>query len=234
MFTNAHSVPSAQGGGLHGHLAILLTDANFIARIGVAFIHPGPPLAAIGTVSVALRADTDALADVTLYNNLCAALNSQILTAGNASLLSAVLSHLRNERGTMTPEELECNRAAVSEPWNLDKNPIENLCSKISNIQCVARLGAVPIPDITVITLTLAMIEKTGLLGSTTDKFCLQPTAEFTFKLFKTEFKMGNQEHIRRRVPWRSPRRHCHSTPRQRCSHCSTGYRVVSRPTRYH
>ena len=123
-----------------------------------------------------------------------------ILTAVNASLLSALedpdfgfrdvtplamLSRLRNECGTMTPEELERNRAALSEPWNLD-NPIKNLWSKISNIQRVARLGAVPIPDITDITLTLAMIEKTGILGSTTDKFCLQPTAEWTFKLFKT------------------------------------------------
>ena len=31
----------------------------------------------------------------------------------------------------------------------------------------------------------------------------------------------------RRWVPWRSPRRHRHS-PRQRCSHCGTGDRVVS------
>jgi hypothetical protein len=96
----------------------------------------GPPPAAVGSaaaVSVALRAYTEALADVTLYNNLRAALTSQILTAVNASFLSALedpdfgfgdvtplamLSHLRTEYGTMTPEELEHNRAALSEPWN--------------------------------------------------------------------------------------------------------------------
>ena len=98
----------------------------------------------------------------------------------------------------MTPEELERNRAALSEPWNLD-DPIKDLWSKISNIQRVATLGAVPIPDLIVITLTLAMIEKTGLLASTTDKFCrLRPTAEWALELFKTEFKLGNQERIRR------------------------------------
>ena len=218
LFTNARSVPSARGGGLHGHLAILLSDADYIARVGVAFIipiHPGPPPIAAGTaaaISVALRAYTDALDDVALYNNLRAALTAQILTAVNPSFLSALedpdfgfgditpfamLQHLRNEYGTMTPEELERNRAALSEPWNFD-DPIEDLWAKISNIQRVATLGALPIPDLTVITLTLAMIEKTGLLSTTTDKFRLRPTTEWTLDLFKVEFKLGNQERIRR------------------------------------
>jgi hypothetical protein len=218
LFTNARSVPSARGGGLHGHLALLLTNADYIARVGVAFavpLHPGPPPIAAGTaaaIAVAIRAYTEALADVTLYTNLRAALTAQILSAVNASFLSALedpdfgfgdvtplamLQHLRSEYGTMTPEELERNRAALSDPWNLD-DPIEDLWSKIANIQRVAALGTVPIPDITVITLTLAMLEKTGLLASTTDKFRLRPTAEWTFDLFKAEFKMGNQERIRR------------------------------------
>jgi hypothetical protein len=218
LYTNARSVPSARGGGLHGHLALLLSEADYIARVGVAFavpVHPGPPPVAVGTaavVAVAIRAYNEQLADVTLYNNLRAALTAQILTAVNASFLSALedpdfgfgdvtpfamLEHLRNEYGTMTPEELERNRASLSEPWNLD-DPIEDLWAKITNIQRVATLGTVPIPDITVITLTLAMIEKTGLLASTTEKFRLRPTAEWTLEVFKTEFKLGNQERIRR------------------------------------
>ena len=63
LYTNAPcSVPSA--GGLHGHLALLLSEADYIARIGVAFdipVHPGPPPAAVGTaavVAVAIRAST--------------------------------------------------------------------------------------------------------------------------------------------------------------------------------
>ena len=41
------------------------------------------------------------------------------------------------------------------------------------------------------------MIEKTGLLVSTTDKLRLRPTTEWTLELFKTESKFGNQERIR-------------------------------------
>ena len=88
LFTNSRSVPSARGGGLHGHLAMLLNnDADYLAREGVPFlvpVHPGPPLLSVGTgaaIAVVLRAYTDALSDITLYNALSAALTSQLLTA---------------------------------------------------------------------------------------------------------------------------------------------------------
>jgi hypothetical protein len=127
LFTNARSVPSARGGGLHGHLAILLSNADYIARVGVAFSHSFsscPPPVAVGTaaaISIALRAYKDTLNDAALYNNLLrAALTAQILTVVNPLFLSALedpyfgfvdvtpfamLLHLRDEYGTMTPEE---------------------------------------------------------------------------------------------------------------------------------
>jgi hypothetical protein len=40
---------------------------------------------------------------------------------------------------------------------------------KIANIQRVAAFGDVPLANITITTLTLAMIEKTGLLATTTE-----------------------------------------------------------------
>lgn len=220
LFTNARAVDSPRGGGTHGHLALLLSDDEYLARAGEPFIipvHPGPaPVAAVGAtaaqIAEAIRAYNQTLADVTLYNRLRAALTAQILTAVNATFLRALedpnfgfgdvsprtmLTHLKAEYGTMTPEELERNRAALSEPWNLDE-PIEDLWSKIANIQRVAALGNVPIPDVTVITLTLAMFESTGLLATTTEKFRLRPLTEWTLDLFKAEFKLGNQERVRK------------------------------------
>jgi hypothetical protein len=218
LYTNARSVPSNRGGGLHGHLAMVMSEVEYLARANVPFIvplHPGPPPLAAGTaavIAVALNIYNSAIKDVNLYNDLTAALTAQILTAVNASFLSALedpdfgfsdvtprtlLVHLRTEYGTLTPEELERNRSALSEPWNFD-HPIEDLWAKISNIQRVAQFGIVPIADITVITLTLAMIEKTGLLASTTEKFRLRPLDEWTLGLFKAEFQLGNKERIRR------------------------------------
>lgn len=108
-----------------------------------------------------------------------------------------MLEHLRAEYGTLTPEELETNRAALSEPWKFD-DPIEDLWTKIANIQRVATFGAVPLADVTVITLTLAMIEKTGLLATTTEKFRLRPFPEWTLATFKADFVVGNKERVRR------------------------------------
>ena len=147
---------------------------------------------------------------MTLYDRLHSALTAQILTAVDATFLSALedpdfgfgdmspctmLTHLKTEYGTMTPEELERNQTALSDPWNLDE-PIKDLWVTIANIQHLAALGNVPIPDVTVITLTLAMIESTGLLATTTEKFCLRPLADRTLALFKAEFKLGNQERV--------------------------------------
>ena len=90
-----------------------------------------------------------------------------------------MLDHrLNSEYGTMTlEEELKTNRAALSEPWNFDDPIGEDLWKKVANIQCVAKLGQVPsIPDLTVFTLSLAMIEKSCLLlATTTEKFRLRP-----------------------------------------------------------
>ena len=42
------------------------------------------------------------------------------------------------------------------------------------------------------------MIEKTGLLATTTEKFRLRPVTEWTVALFKADFILGNKERIRR------------------------------------
>ncbi|KAI2497586.1 hypothetical protein MHU86_16892 [Fragilaria crotonensis] len=42
------------------------------------------------------------------------------------------------------------------------------------------------------------MLEKTGLLASTTEKFRLRPLDEWTLEVFKSEFKLGNQERLRK------------------------------------
>ena len=65
-------MPSTRGGGLHGHLAMPLSEADYIARAGIVFIvpvHPDSPPPPVGTaagIAVTLRNYTDALADVTL------------------------------------------------------------------------------------------------------------------------------------------------------------------------
>jgi hypothetical protein len=85
---------------------MLLSDADYLARAGVAFdvpVHPGPPPLPVGAAAifaVAIRTYTDALADVTLYNNLRAALTRsdphrcQLVFSQRARSLASAMSLL--------------------------------------------------------------------------------------------------------------------------------------------
>jgi hypothetical protein len=231
-------------------MTLLLSDTDYLARAGIPFlvpIHPGTaPIAAAAAVAVqiaeAIRAYNQAIANITLYHRISAALTAQILTAVNSSFLSALedlnvgfsdispcdmLAHLRAEYGAMTPKELERNLAALSEPWNIDDPTIKDLWAKISHIQCVATLGQVPIPDITVITLILAMIEKTGLLAATTKKFRLQPANTWTLPTSSPHSNLATRSAFATSLPAtpvflvptrRSPLLR-HLLPRRRCCH---------------
>ena len=72
LYTNARSEPSAHGGGLHDHLAMVMSNADYLARAGVDVIiavHPGPPPAPAGAaavIAVALSIYNDAIKDVAL------------------------------------------------------------------------------------------------------------------------------------------------------------------------
>jgi hypothetical protein len=70
---------------------------------------------------------------------------------------------------------------------------LEELWSKIDDVRRIATAGAgAPINDVTVITLTLAMFEKSGLLSHTTQMFCLSPIDECTMHIFKAELQSFN------------------------------------------
>lgn len=70
-----------------------------------------------------------------------------------------MLMHLCAKYGNLMPEELEKVHMKLSETWNFD-NPIKDCWwAKTAYIQCGATFGAMPIADITIITLTLAMIK---------------------------------------------------------------------------
>jgi hypothetical protein len=106
-----------------------------VYRLSSLSIRAIPPLP-VGTAAIiglSLRNYAKALADVALDRNLSSALTAQLLSAVNASFLSTLedpdfgfgdvsprtmLEHLRAEYGTLTPEELERYRAALSGTWN--------------------------------------------------------------------------------------------------------------------
>jgi len=220
LFTNARAITSPRGGGLNGHLAILLDNATYFARAGTAFdipVHPGAaPEHIVGATAAQIAETTrlynQGLYDIRLYTRVATALQAQLLAAVDNTFLRALedpdfgyadvtprqmLDHLKTNYGILTPEELELNRSALSHPWNPEA-PLELFWANLANIRRVALTGGAPISDVTAITLTLAMFEKSGLLATTTEKFRLRPVAEWTMATFKADFDLGNQERVRK------------------------------------
>jgi len=69
VYTNAHTVPSVHGSGLHGHLGLIMPDAAYTAIVGIQFqlpAHPGlAPQHATGA-NVVARQETTHLYDTCL------------------------------------------------------------------------------------------------------------------------------------------------------------------------
>jgi len=82
VYTNACAVPSTHGGGLHGHLGLVMPDAAYTALARVQFqlpIHPGPaPQHATGA-NAATHAETTCLYDATLKELATATMVAQEL-----------------------------------------------------------------------------------------------------------------------------------------------------------
>lgn len=220
LYTNARSIASPRGGGLNGHLALLMEDAAYLARAGVAFnvpVHPGPaPVhaadATAAQIAETIRLYNQALAELNLFHNVSTRLKAQILAVVDDTFLQSLedndfgyadvtprdmLLHLQANYAILAPEELEANRASLSDHWNPDE-PLEQLWTKMTNISRIATAGGSPITAVAAITLTLAMFEKSGLLATTTEKFRLRPLQEWTMDNFQQDFTLANKERLRK------------------------------------
>jgi hypothetical protein len=66
----------------------------------------------------------------------------------------------------------------------------------VNNVLRLARNGHPDIAEVTTITILLARFETSRLLGSTTEKFRLRDTSEWTLADFKDEVNRGNKDCI--------------------------------------
>jgi len=221
LYANAGAIESTRGGGAHGHLALLLDPAIYLTLSnGIAFVapvHPGPMPIHPAAATTAVRAEINRvyaqdITDFSIHNKVTIALQRQILAAVNPTYLRALedpdygflqvtpydmLNHLVTHYGTLTPQELEANRLNLSTAWNPDA-PIEDLWGSVANIRRVASAGQSPIDDISAINILLTMFEKSGLLATTTEKFRLRPTNEWTIPVFTADVTLGNKERVRK------------------------------------
>jgi hypothetical protein len=210
IYANARSLHSDRGGGINGHLGIVMPNAAYFLRAGTPFDapnHPGPqPIHAVNAtaaqITSANRTYDHDLDEFKTYTNIKEKLKQQVLSAvdpiyyqdledetfGYADvLIPAIITHLTATYGTLTASDLETNRDKLTEAWNPD-DPMENLWKNIKVVRAIATQGGEPISDGTTIQLTLLALGKTGVLSHAIETWHDKDEADHTWPNFQLHF----------------------------------------------
>lgn len=215
LTANAMSVPSIRGDGLSGHYALVTTAATYLTDTGADFVAPTNP----GTKPVHPAAATSAqitegnrqyTADVTefrLYATTEARLKRLLLEAvpdtftakkahakfGYAKVTTlALITHLVDTYGTITPDDLALNLTTMNKVWTSNQ-PIEDLFSQLRIAQIFAE-DEEPIPDSFAIRSALTNLANTGLYTDAIRDWRKLPAADQTLDRFETDFAFAYDE----------------------------------------
>jgi hypothetical protein len=185
LHTNAQAVESTLGGGGHGHLGMLMTDAKYLAASAqlVPYVFPvlPPPLVLAGNSLNREQQKQQHKQSTDQYNDarlLQTQLRNQIIQAvppvyiaklknGELGLANitpkAILEHLTTNYGTIKPQDLANNLVRLSAPWNPDE-PIETVFTTGDECRRFATLGEEPIADGPYIRILVDIFTTSGVL----------------------------------------------------------------------
>jgi hypothetical protein len=209
---NAMSVQSQRGGGQHGHLQLVLTDAAYLTLTGVTFvvpIHPGPVPIHLAAATTAQITETNRQFSVNLAEfNLNAKLHTALkalLTAAINDVYIAELCVETMEYANVTVRDLLAHLtttygAITFTQLNIEHNPnepMEVLWKRVKECQRFAADGLDPISEVTAVRKTLAVLEKTGVFSEAVRDWRKRPDAERTWAHLRSDFNTANTERER-------------------------------------
>lgn len=223
LYANAISVPTELGGGLYGHLAVIMPAAEYTGMEGaidyVTPPHPGVQAdAPVGATAVQItqlnRQHDKALERHLLHATVANALKQQLLDAVDDMFVSVLrhqrlrysqvspqqlLQHLVDTYNIITEETLEDNRSRLSAEWNPDEG-MEVLYTRITNVQQFAAEAGVThmISDSTAIHLVLTALERTGMFTDACADWRKRRPTDHTLDNFKADMDHAWKERNRR------------------------------------
>ena len=218
LYANARAIHSDRGGGLNGHLGLVMPTAAYVLRTGAAFDEPNHPgiqpvhaaAATVAQITAANRAYGHDLNEFKTYATINERLKQQVLCAvdpiyyqdleddtfGYADVrIPNIVTHLTTTYGTLTASDLEINREKLTEAWNPD-DPIENLWKNIKIVRAIATQGGEPISDGTTTQLTLLALGKTGVHSHAIETWYDKDDAEHTWPNFLLHFNKHEKTRI--------------------------------------
>lgn len=219
VFSNAMAIESDRGGGQLGHLALIMSPADYLelpnAEDFVVPVNPGIlELAPAGTpaamISDLKRVHDNDRIEFGTYRSVRNALIAQLTAAVEPTYFAAIqdeqfgfarlmprdlLAHLVTQYGTLTGVEREQNRAKLGDAWD-PASPIEQLWARIAEIKRVSAAAGQPLDDTTVIALVLPMFSRTGLFLHAVNTWRGFEVVDQTYDRFVVHFTRHNKIRI--------------------------------------
>jgi hypothetical protein len=216
---NALAVPSTRGGGLLGHLALVIPPAQYLAQPNAAAwinpANPGPlPAPVVGAtaaqIAEASRVYKVILEEFKIYATMENNLKRLIIAAvpdtfiktlkdddfGYANVTTLdILNHLDTTYGTVSADDLEDNVNRMNAEWS-PTQPIEDLWNQIEQCQRYAQ----PHDPITERAATRAAVQNltnSGVFSDALKDWRKRTTAQQTWANLKLDFTTADKERRR-------------------------------------
>ena len=98
-----------------------------------------------------------------------------------------ILTHLKNNYGEVSQEDLYENEALMNSPWD-HTTPVKTLFARIKECQEYAKAGDEPINDRKIIRVMYMHIKRTGIFNEACDTWDDKATANKTWNAFQSYF----------------------------------------------
>jgi hypothetical protein len=208
---------TTRGGGLHGYLALLMTNAEYAVISPTPFIiplHPGQdpihaPAATVAQITETNRAYTSNLTQYTAYHDIENKMKTMVLDAvphtfvqilesqqfGFAQVATkTILAHLDTTYGEVTNEDLMRNLEQMNKPWDTS-TPMENLWTQIQQARNYAAADNA-ITDTTALLSATQNLTATGVFTQAFEQWRGKTKAEQTYAGFMKHFTLANNNRL--------------------------------------
>jgi len=217
LSANASAIPSLNGGGAHGHMALTLTDEAYAELSDIPFVIPVAPPAdpEPGTTQPQItennRLHKRAVATHSLYVAVNNALRRQILDAVPRVYVRDLehpqfayshvscrdlLDHLWRNFGTITASYLKSNIQSMYTPWN-PVDPIETIFHRLNDAIAYSIAGRDPITEAAAVRAGYDVLEHSGLFPRACETWRTASPDTHTLANLRALFKVADTDRKR-------------------------------------
>ena len=213
---NAAAIPTNRGGGQHGYLGLVLTDAAY-ANISqtpfVAPVFPGAtpqiPAGATGPVIANLvESHKEELRDWREFVNVSTALKKQFINCIEPIYLRAkidrntgfsnitlrdLIAYCISTYGKIAPADIANNESTICKAWDSD-TPFELLIEQIEDCQEFADNAGQPFSDAQILTNAYNLVYNTGAYFDECKTWNAKPAVQKTWDNFKAHFLLAQDQ----------------------------------------